>query len=142
MKALSGTTALTKLALQRDRFRLPAYVLGLTALMAGMLAATAADPRAALVEQTSFSANTPAMRLFGLPSGVSVGATTLIRGYFLLGVLAALMSALSVVRHTRQNEETGRAELVGAAVVGRHAVLAAAVMSPWAPTSGSPCRWD
>jgi len=42
-------------------------------------------------------------------------------------VLAALMSALSVVRHTRQNEETGRAELVGAAVVGRHAGLAAAL---------------
>jgi len=45
-----------------------------------------------------------------------------------LAVLAALLSALSVVRHTRQNEETGRAELVGAAVVGRHAGLAAALV--------------
>ena len=52
----------------------------------------------------------------------------MIRGYLLLAVLAALMSALSVVRHTRQNEETGRAELVGAAVVGRHAGLAAALV--------------
>ena len=50
------------------------------------------------------------------------------RGYLLLAVLAALMSALAVVRHTRQNEETGRAELVGAAVVGRHAGLAAALI--------------
>ena len=52
----------------------------------------------------------------------------MIRGYLLLAVLAALMSALAVVRHTRQNEETGRAELVGAAVVGRHAGLAAALI--------------
>ena len=52
----------------------------------------------------------------------------MIRGYSLLAVLAALMSALAVVRHTRQNEETGRAELVGAAVVGRYAGLAAALI--------------
>jgi ABC-2 type transport system permease protein len=33
-----------------------------------------------------------------------------------------------MVRHTRQAEETGRAELIGAAVVGRHAGLAAALI--------------
>ena len=38
------------------------------------------------------------------------------------------MSTLLVVRHTRQNEETGRAELVGAAVVGRKALLTAALV--------------
>ncbi|MDA8237957.1 MAG: hypothetical protein M0T75_08770 [Chloroflexi bacterium] len=42
--------------------------------------------------------------------------------------LGALMSALAVVRHTRQNEETGRAELVGSAAVGRSAMLAAALV--------------
>ena len=52
----------------------------------------------------------------------------MIRGYLLLALLAGLMSVLAVVRHTRQNEETGRAELVGAAVVGRHAGLAAALI--------------
>ena len=38
------------------------------------------------------------------------------------------MSILLVVRHTRADEETGRAELVGAGVVGRHAPLAAALV--------------
>lgn len=128
MTTLSGTATLTKLALKRDRFRIPAYVLGLSALMAGMLAPAAAESRAATIEAARFFANTPAMRLFGLPSGPSVGATALVRGYFLLGVLAALMSAFSVIRHSRQNEETGSAELIGAAVVGRHAGLVAAAI--------------
>ena len=39
------------------------------------------------------------------------------------------MSVQAVVRHTRQNEETGRAELVRAAVVGRYAALAAALVA-------------
>jgi ABC-2 type transport system permease protein len=128
MNALSGTIALAGLALRRDRFRLSAYVLGLAALMAGMLATSAAQPHEALVEETELFASTPALRIFGVASGVSEGATMMIRGYVLLAVLAALMSTLAVVRHTRQNEETGRAELVGAAVVGRHAGLAAALI--------------
>jgi ABC-2 type transport system permease protein len=128
MRVFSGTTALTRLALRRDRFRLFAYVLGLATLWAGMLAAEAAQPHQALVEETEIFVRTPAVRIFGVASGVSVGATVLIRGYLVLAVLAALMSAQAVVRHTRQNEETGRAELVGSAVVGRYAGLAAALV--------------
>jgi ABC-2 type transport system permease protein len=39
------------------------------------------------------------------------------------------MSTFAVVRHTRQNEETGRAELIGASVVGRDALLTAAMVT-------------
>ena len=45
-------------------------------------------------------------------------------GVFVLG----LMSMLLVTRHTRQEEETGRAELVSAGVVGRSAWLAAGLL--------------
>jgi len=128
MTALTGTATLARLALRRDRFRLSAYVLGLATLWAGMLAAESAQTHQALVEETEIFVRTPAVRIFGVASGVSVGATVLIRGYVVLAVLAALMSALAVVRHTRQNEETGRSELVGAAVVGRYAALAAAII--------------
>jgi ABC-2 type transport system permease protein len=128
MNALTGTGSLTWLALRRDRFKLPAYVLGLSLLTLGMLAGIGGQDRQALVDEAELFASTPAMRIFGVASGASEGATTMIRGYLLLAVLAALMSALSVVRHTRQNEETGRAELVGAAVVGRHAGLTAALI--------------
>jgi ABC-2 type transport system permease protein len=128
MRAATGTATLARLALRRDRVRLSAYVLGLATLWAGMLAAESAMTHQALVEETEIFVRTPAVRIFGVASGVSVGATVLIRGYVVLAVLAALMSALAVVRHTRQNEETGRSELVGAAVVGRHAALAAALI--------------
>jgi putative exporter of polyketide antibiotics len=66
--------------------------------------------------------------MLGLASGASVGGYAVVRDYLLLAVLAALMSTFAVVRHTRQSEETGRAELIGAAVVGRHAGLAAALI--------------
>jgi ABC-2 type transport system permease protein len=124
---VSGAVALIRLALRRDRFRLPAFVLGLAALWAGMLAAEGAQPHHALVEETEIFVHTPAVRIFGVASGVSVGGTVLIRGYVVLAALAALMSVQAVVRHTRQNEETGRAELVRAAVVGRYAALASAL---------------
>jgi len=129
VSSLSGTLALTRLALRRDRLRLPAYVLGLAVLWAGMLAAEGAQSHQALVEETEIFVRTPAVRIFGVSSGVSVGATVLIRGFVVLAALAALMSVQAVVRHTRQSEETGRAELVRAAVVGRYGALAAALVA-------------
>lgn len=64
--------------------------------------------------------------------GIGLDAPTLERvvangyGLYLL-VLAALMSILLVVRHTRGEEPTGRAGLLRANVVGRHAALTAAL---------------
>jgi ABC-2 type transport system permease protein len=42
--------------------------------------------------------------------------------------MIALFSLLTVIRHTRTDEEAGRTELIGAAAVGRHAQLAAALI--------------
>jgi ABC-2 type transport system permease protein len=47
----------------------------------------------------------------------------------LLAVAAALMSLFLVVRHTRADEETGRAELLRAGMVGRYAPLTAALLT-------------
>lgn len=130
MNALTGTARLTRLALRRDRVSLSFWVLGL----AGFLAATTAlwtsqfgDP-ADLLRETRVTATSAGIRMLGLASGPSVGAYAMIRDYLLLAVLAALMSTFTMVRHTRQSEETGRAELIGAAVVGRYAGLAAALI--------------
>src|SRR5699024_9245549 len=45
-----------------------------------------------------------------------------------LMIAAAFMSITTVSRHTRVEEQTGRAELVRANVVGRHAPLTAALI--------------
>ena len=73
-------------------------------------------------------AGNPGMRLLSLSAGANVGAYAMSRSYLTLAILAAVMSILAVVRHTRQSEERGRAELLRAGVVGSSASLAAAVV--------------
>jgi ABC-2 type transport system permease protein len=130
MNALAGTARLTRLALRRDRFTLPLWALGLAGFTAATTALWARDLNnpADLAHEMGVAATSPGIRMLGLASGPSVGAYAMVRDFVLIAVLAALMSTFSVVRHTRQSEETGRAELVGAAVVGRHAGLAAALL--------------
>src|SRR5690606_37727651 len=57
------------------------------------------------------------------------GAMTAHQTLFFTGILVAVMSALTVVRHTREEESTGRSELVLSAPVGRHAPLVAALLT-------------
>lgn len=131
MSGFTGTLRLVRLALRRDRFTLPAWILG----MAGFLAATTAlfadsygkNPQL-LVPDSRIVVVNPGMRVLGLVTGPTVGGYTLHRDALTLAVLAAMMCVLAVVRHTRQAEELGRSELLGAGVVGRYAALAAAVV--------------
>jgi ABC-2 type transport system permease protein len=81
-----------------------------------------------LVPDTRIVIENPGMRVLGLVTGPTVGGYTLHRDALTLAVLAALMSIFAVVRHTRQAEELGRAEMLGAGVVGRYASLSAAVL--------------
>ncbi|WP_104164336.1 ABC transporter permease [Arthrobacter sp. SX1312] len=68
----------------------------------------------------------PVILLFrGLPSGAGEGAFMLFLIFPFLALLAALMSSFLAVRHTRGDEETGRAELVAATRAGRRAPLGA-----------------
>lgn len=126
---LVGTGVLVRLALRRDRVALPVWVLGTSALAASFASMTtsAFDSPEQLATESALMISTPAVRMTGLMSGGTVGGYAMARGYLTLAVLAALMSAVAVVRHTRQDEETGRAELLGATVVGRYASLTAAV---------------
>jgi ABC-2 type transport system permease protein len=130
MTGLTGTRRLTRLALRRDRVTLPAWILGLSFFMGATSALFVSDLSGSehLAEETTIVATNTGMRLLGLTSGPSIGGYMLHRDFVTVAVLAAVMSTLAVVRHTRQNEELGRAELVGAAVVGRYAGLAAAVI--------------
>jgi len=131
MSGFTGTTRLVRLALRRDRITLPAWILG----MATFLAATTAmfedsytrHPEL-LVPDTQIVIENPGMRVLGLVTGPTIGGYTLHRDALTLAVLAALMSVFAVVRHTRQSEELGRAEMLGAGVVGRYASLGAAVI--------------
>jgi ABC-2 type transport system permease protein len=128
--ALTGTGALTVLALRRDRIMLPVWVyvvvigVASNAFTFARLYKTAAS-REALA--SSGLSNPALVFLYGRLNGDSVGALTAWR-YGVWGALfAALMSVFLVVRHTRGDEEAGRLELVGSARVGRQAPLASAL---------------
>lgn len=129
--AYTGTRRLIRLALRRDRIQIPIWLIALTVLMA-VSASSVIGLYPTAAERREFAVTTAkspvALATNGLISGDSVGAVTASQTVMLMSVAAALMSILLVVRHTRQNEETGRAELIEAAVVGRKALLTAALV--------------
>lgn len=130
---VTGTGTLLRFMLRRDRIRFPAWTLGLALLM-GYFAtalATFVESPADLEGLTAFSGS-PAGALFGGP-GFGFDDLTIER--FLAGqyglyvaIGAGLMGLLTVVRHTRAEERSGRAELIRASVVGRHAQLTAVLV--------------
>ncbi len=129
---LAGTGALTKLAFRRDRIMLPAWVYLITVMVATnaytfrKLYSTAAA-RAQLVVS---GGGNPALRfLYGQLNGSSVGALTAWRIGVWAALFCALMTIFIVIRHTRGDEEAGRLELVGSAVVGRQAALTAGLLT-------------
>ncbi|MFC7403653.1 ABC transporter permease [Georgenia alba] len=130
---LTGTGTLLRFMLRRDRIRFPAWALSMTAMGAyfGNLLPEVWTPQT-LEEFTVTFANSPMAALLGGP-GYGFDDITLPRfmvdlyGLYLL-LAAALMTILTISRHTRVEEQSGRAELVRGNVVGRHAQLTAAVI--------------
>lgn len=132
MTSLTGTGTLIRHILRRDRVRIPVWIGAITVFALPSAAAlpdlytTAADrqARAALMEN-------PATKVLTGPGygldDYTFGAMVANEFYPFTALVVALMSVLLMVRHTRAEEETGRAELVRATVVGRHASTAAAL---------------
>ncbi|WP_405649584.1 ABC transporter permease [Streptomyces sp. NBC_00019] len=127
----AGTGDLLRLALRRDRIQLPLWILGLTLVQtatASSISGLYETEKDRIAAQTSAADNPASLVFSGLVSGSSEGATAMTQSLLLVLVAAALMSTLAVVRHTRQNEELGRSELIGSTAVGRHAALTAGLL--------------
>lgn len=120
-----------RLALRRDRVRLSVWVVVLAGSVVGTASALAGlYPTLASRQELAVSVGqNPAIRALTGPTFdlTQIGGLTAWRMGAIAAVLAGLMSLLTVVRHTRAEEEAGRLELVGSSVVGRNAPLAAAL---------------
>lgn len=130
MTTFTGFGTRAGAALRRERVRLALWVGALVVLMAAssaQMAATYQTPAERAAAARLLATNPALLMLRGPASDASTGALVMSEMAVILAVLAGLMSAFAVVRHTRQDEETGRAELIGAGVVGRHASLSAAL---------------
>lgn len=131
---LTGTGAMVRLALRRDRLRLPIWVLVVVALVPRFYyaATSAVVPTPQALADATRLIRASFMRVLAGPFFGAEAVTT--QKYFLAAywveflLAAALMNILLVTRHTRAEEQSGRAELVRAAVVGRPAQLTAALV--------------
>ncbi|MFI5637277.1 ABC transporter permease [Streptomyces goshikiensis] len=129
---LAGTGALLRLALRRDRVMAPVWILVVAMLVLSLpgslesVYGTAAERERLLA---TMATNGSLRALYGPVFGDSTGALTAWRGGVFAGLLAGVMSLVIVVRHTREEEESGRQELLSAAMVGRRAPLTAALLA-------------
>lgn len=130
MTSFTGTWRLTRLALRRDRVKLPIWIMAIFGIMLASVSALGDvyGDTAAQVTYALTSASSIAARVFGgTVDGPSLGSITMVETYLFIAVLIAFMSTLCVIRHTRQNEEMGRSELIGSTPVGRYSELTAAI---------------
>ena len=129
MENFAGTTALIRLNLRLDRVRLPIWVLvlGLVPVSTASAFQGLYTTEASRIELAATVTSNPAFTaLLGPLYDPSIGGLTAWRIGTLGSFIVGLMAVLTMIRHTRDDEETGRRELLGSTVVGRHAALAAA----------------
>ncbi|MCR2783361.1 MULTISPECIES: polyketide antibiotic transporter [unclassified Microbacterium] len=124
-------SALLRQRLQRDRLQLLLWILGTAALAASAVggAEQSYGTQRDRTEVLAAVMANPVILLFrGLPSGADREAFTLFLILPFLALMAAFMSTFLAVRHTRMEEESARAELVGATPAGRIAPLVATIV--------------
>lgn len=130
---LAGLGTIIRFVLRRDRIRLPVWIgaHGLLVLYIGSALPQLAPQERDLAGLTTLLSQ-PVGRMFTGPA-FGLDDPTYER-FFAAGyapylfILAALMSIFLVTRHTRSEEQSGRAELVRASVTGRHTMLTAALL--------------
>jgi ABC-2 type transport system permease protein len=129
---LAGTGTLIRFILRRERIKLSAWLLGMTVLLSFLVRGVS--------EITESEEQTQDLRRImdgavGALFGPGYGRDDITAERYVVGiyglfffVLAALMSMLLVARHTRAEEQSGRAELIRSNAVGRHAPLTAVLI--------------
>ncbi|HWC09756.1 MAG TPA: hypothetical protein VG455_00890 [Acidimicrobiales bacterium] len=130
MTTLAGTGGLVRFILRRDRVRLPVWVLSISVSVLGSVASFASTyPTAADRQARARVLDSPVASLFVGPGygldDYTYGAMTAQEMLPITALAVALMSIFLVVRHTRAEEESGRADVVRATAVGRHAAAVA-----------------
>ena len=127
----SGTLGMLRLYLRRDRVSLPLWVLLLSVPLASVYVGSVLKVYPTQADRAGFAASimaSPAQRaLYGQVYNDSIGAVGIWKaGMFHLLIAVAVI--LTVIRHTRADEEAGRTELVDSTAVGRYASLSAALL--------------
>jgi ABC-2 type transport system permease protein len=131
MTGVEGTGRLIGLALRRDRVRLLIWVvalLGLTWFSADAMGSTFPTQRSIDAYANSAVSSPAVIAMSGPPIALDTLAGIVLNKVALTSIIGvALVAVLTVVRHTRAEEEEGRSEMLRATVVGRYSGGAAAL---------------
>jgi ABC-2 type transport system permease protein len=129
--AFTGTFGLLRLNLRRDRVVLPLWVLLLSVPLATVYIRSIESVYPTAAQRALLAATinaSPAQRaMYGNVYNDSVGAVGIWKAS-VFHTLIAVAVILTVIRHTRAEEETGRTELIDSTAVGRYASLTAALL--------------
>jgi ABC-2 type transport system permease protein len=131
MNALTGTGGLLRLILRRDRVSLLIWMALLTLVPISMAASYIRLYPTAAAQQayaTEISSSLAEVGLLGPVYAATIGGLTAWRASTAGAILMGAFSLITLIRHTRGEEEAGRRELLGGTVVGRHAPLTAALL--------------
>lgn len=131
MKSLVGTRQLVRLILRRERLRLAIWI-GVLALVPinTAIAFKGLYPSEVQREQlvATVASNPAIVSFLGPVYDSNIGALVAWRVGTIGSLSVGLMAVLTLIRNTREEEETGRRELLGSTVLGRHASLTAALL--------------
>ncbi|KQV06625.1 ABC transporter permease [Leifsonia sp. Root112D2] len=108
--------------LRRDRWQLIIWIacIALLAFVATTSVGSTYGSGASRASVLKLAVSNPAiLMLRGLPQGSSLAAVTYFEIFTFLALLAGLMSTFLAVRHTRAEEESGRAELIASTPAAR-----------------------
>jgi ABC-2 type transport system permease protein len=128
---MNGLGTLLRLRLRRDRWQLVSWVGGIGLLILFSAAAIAKSYATEAQRRTvlHLAAGDPSLlAIRGAPQGTSPGAMLVFEIFGFGALLAALMSTFLAVRHSRAEEDSGRAELVASTNAGRVSPTVATVI--------------
>ncbi|MFB8006180.1 ABC transporter permease [Nocardia sp. NPDC056000] len=127
----TGTGQLLRLYLRRDRIVLPLWVLLLSLPLGSVyinsIVSVYPDEADRVGFANSILASPAQLAMYGPVYNTSLGAVGIWKAGMFYSLIA-IATILTVIRHTRAEEETGRGELVAATRVGRYAGLTAALI--------------
>lgn len=126
-KNFAGTKTLFRLYLRRDRFLLPIWILLPLFMLIGhafsFISLSNGREITSLINEINQDALVSAVH--GPIMSMDIVGATLWRAINPVTLLIGVSVILTVIRHTRTDEETGRTEFINAFVVGRYANLTA-----------------
>lgn len=127
--AATGSRHLVRLILRRDRVQLPLWIIGLGSMIASSALAVPTvynTPQKVAAYAATVGASPVSHLMSGRQAAIdTIGGITANEVSQVAQLGVCLMVMFQVVRHTRAEEESGRAELLRSTVLGRHAATLA-----------------